>query len=74
MEAKKVIFRYNSEEKTIKMSFMDNLIVTNDGRTEIREQTTVSSGWDKESIPLIAAKECLQEMLVILDAASEEAI
>lgn len=71
MEVKRVTFHYNSEEKTVEMSFHHNMMITNDGRIEIREQTTVSSGWDKESIPMIAAKECLQEMLDILEEASE---
>ena len=67
MDIKKVKFWYDSETKTVKMSFRNNLVITNDGRTEVREHTTVSSGWGKDSIPLIAAKECLQEMLDILD-------
>lgn len=87
MARKKVHFRYDSEEKTIYMSFKNNLVITNEIKDDEGEiitpenaRTVVTNnvnllGYDTkdyEGVVLTAAKECLTEMLDLVNARIEE--
>jgi hypothetical protein len=74
-DRKKVIFRYDSAPEgpqihdKIIMTFRDNLVATNDGRTETIGPSINILGYAPDGIPLVAAKECLEEMLALVNAA-----
>lgn len=87
MTRKRVNFRYDSKEKVIYMSFKNNLIITNeikdeDGNTITPEDTRIAITYDAnlleydtedyDGIVLKAAKECLTEMLDLVNARIEE--
>lgn len=87
MARKKVHFRYDSEEKTIYMSFKNNLIITNEIKDDegkiitperartvpIYDTNLLGFGTeDYDGIILTAAKECLTEMLDLVNARIEE--
>ena len=64
---KKVRFSYDSENKKILMTFKENMIITNDGQSETLGPNLDVLGYD--GIVLKAAKECLEEMLVLVNGA-----
>jgi hypothetical protein len=72
MERKVVTFRYDSENKTVLMDFKNNLVLTNDG-----EAVIIGPNLDvinSDGIVLKAAKECIGEMLALIDLIAEDSI
>ncbi len=76
MSRKRVIFHYDSEpdngKEKIMMSFRDNVVFTYDGQSETIGPRLDVLGYAPDGLPLIAAKECLEEMLALVDAAMDE--
>ncbi len=76
-DRKRVTFHYDSEPEgqmvhdKIVMTFRDNLVVTNSGQSATVGPVIDVLGYAPDGIPLIAAKECLEEMLVLVNAAME---
>lgn len=66
---KKVTLQYDSELGTVKTSWFANSAITNDGESEFQAPGCNVLGYD--GIKLEAAKECLEEMLVIVNNAIE---
>jgi hypothetical protein len=77
VDRKTVTFHYDSTPEGLQihdkviMTFRDNGVVTNDGRTETLGPRINVLGYAPDGIPLIAAKECLEEMLALVNAAME---
>ena len=69
MERKIVTFRYDSENKTVLMDFKNNLVLTNDGEAVIIGPSLDVTNSD--GIVLTAAKECLGEMLALINPIAE---
>lgn len=74
MSRKRVIFRYDSESVTgkIKCTFRNNMVLTNDGRTDTMGPYLNVLGYAPDSLPLVAAKEVLEEMLALVNVAMGE--
>jgi hypothetical protein len=74
-DRKRVIFHYDSEpdngKVSITMSFRDNLVFTNGGQTVVAGPGLDILGYAPDGLPLIAAKECLEEMIALVNAAIE---
>lgn len=75
MNRKRVIFHYDSEpdngKEKLTMNFRDNLIIANDEQTAIIGPTVAVLGYAPASLPLVAAKECLEEMLALVNSAMD---
>lgn len=69
MDRKIVNFRYDSEEKKILMDFKNNLVVTNNGECELIGPNLEVIG--ANGIIVKAAKECLEEMLALINPIEE---
>lgn len=66
-ERKRVQFTYDSELKTVKTTWFNNLAIANDDRCKFQEpDLNVLEGGE---IQLQAAKECLEEMLELVNEA-----
>ena len=74
MSRKRVAFHYDSDAVTgkIKCTFRNNMVFTNDGRTETIGPSLNVLGYAPDSLPLVAAKEVLEEMLAVVNAAMGE--
>lgn len=76
-DRKRVIFHYDSDPNEgsiygkLGMSFYHNLIITNDEQTAVLGPNLDVLGYAPDGIPLIAAKECLEEMLALVNAVLE---
>ncbi len=74
-DRKRVTFHYDSDPTAgsiygkLGMTFQDNLIITNDERTAVIGPNLDVLGYAPDGIPLVAAKECLEEMLTLVNAA-----
>ncbi|HHV09758.1 MAG TPA: hypothetical protein GXX75_05725 [Clostridiales bacterium] len=76
-DRKRVTFHYDSDPDQgtiygkLGMSFCNNLIITNDKQTAVLGPNLDVLGYAPDGIPLIAAKECLEEMFALVNAAIE---
>ena len=66
-ERKRVRFTYDSELKTVKATWSTNLAIINDNKCKFQEPDLNVLEGDK--IQLQAAKECLEEMLKLVNEA-----
>lgn len=65
--SKKVSFHYDSENKSVLMSFKHNRVIRNDGESEVMGANL--DVLDYEGFVPEVAKECLEEMLALVNAA-----
>jgi uncharacterized protein YuzB (UPF0349 family) len=68
MERKKVQFTYDSYTRKIIVTFKGNMVVTSDGRCKTIGPSLDVLGYG--GFVLEAAKECLEEMLALVDGAT----
>jgi hypothetical protein len=74
-DRKRVTFHYDTDPTAgsiygkLGMTFQDNLIITNDEQTAVIGPNLDVLGYAPDGIPLVAAKECLEEMLDLVNAA-----
>lgn len=76
-EKKRVSFTYDTEksDKKISVTWCNNVVICNDGRNVIKEPNMDLLGWEMDGkdgdIVLTAAKECLEEMLALVNETIE---
>lgn len=76
-DRKRVTFHYDSDPTAgsiygkLGMSFYNNLIITNDEQIAVMDPNLDVLGYAPDGIPLVAAKECLEEMLALVNASME---
>ncbi len=74
-DRKRVTFHYDTDPDAssiygkLGMSFYNNLIITNDGQIAVAGPNLDVLGYAPDGLPLIAAKECLEEMLALVNEA-----
>ncbi|WP_459479629.1 hypothetical protein [Clostridium saccharoperbutylacetonicum] len=68
MGRKRVQFTYDSYDGKILVTFKNNMVVTNDGRCKTIGPSLDVLGYS--GFVLEAAKECLEEMLALVDGAT----
>lgn len=72
-DRKRVIFHYDSEpygqKNKLTMTFKNNQIVTYSGQTATVGPLIDVLGYGPSAVPLVAAKECLEEMLALVNVA-----
>ncbi len=69
MSRKRVRFSYDSGNGEILMNFHNNVVITNADQIAVAGPRIRVTGYAPDGIPIIAAKECLEEMLAIVNAA-----
>lgn len=72
-DRKRVTFHYDSEpygqKNKLTMTFKNNLIVTNSGQTATVGPQIDVLRYGSNAVPLVDAKECLEEMLALVNVA-----